>query len=172
MSKYLNSTNFVVGKGSVAFEYDEVVEINVDGLFGAANGGGYVEAIEDPFRLSTARHTILTASGEMIERETRFYVLTGDDTERVRERSLYVATGDTHEYIPSAGQQGVVLKHHTEIIEAEDEDNFIIAGKGWGHGVGISQYGTYDLAKAGATAEQILALYFPSLSLCDYRELR
>ena len=60
----------------------------------------------------------------------------------------------------------------TETLTAEDPENFIFAGKGWGHGVGISQYGTKDLADAGVPAEQILALYFPKATLCDYRTMQ
>jgi stage II sporulation protein D len=38
---------------------------------------------------------------------------------------------------------------------------FIFRGKGWGHGVGMSQYGAMNLAKSGWNAEKILAHYFP-----------
>lgn len=37
---------------------------------------------------------------------------------------------------------------------------FVIEGRGWGHGVGMSQYGAYGLALQGATYEQILATYY------------
>ncbi|MBQ5390457.1 MAG: SpoIID/LytB domain-containing protein, partial [Clostridia bacterium] len=171
MYKYLGSANFVVGKGSVVFDYDEVVDIDVESLFGAGDGGGYVAPIDDPVKIGSSRHTVLTGDGEATERETRLYVMTADDVVRVRERSLYVATADTFEYLKASEGTGVTLMHHTEVLNAEDADNFIVAGKGSGHGVGISQYGTLDLAEAGATAEQILALYFPDLMLCDYHEL-
>lgn len=170
ISKYVNSANFVVGKGSVTFEYDEVVDIDVDSLLGSA-GGSYIEQVEEYFDLGSARHTVLTADGLLRESSTRHYVQTADDVVRVQEKKLMVATADNFNYVGATGGSGVTLEHHTEVIEAEDEDNFIIAGKGWGHGVGISQYGTYDLAEAGATAEQILALYFPLLEIRDYHEL-
>ena len=41
--------------------------------------------------------------------------------------------------------------------------NFV--GGGFGHGVGLSQYGSYNLAKLGWTAEQILAFYYPETTL-------
>jgi stage II sporulation protein D len=37
---------------------------------------------------------------------------------------------------------------------------FVISGRGWGHGVGMSQYGAYGQANAGRTYEQILAHYY------------
>ena len=44
-------------------------------------------------------------------------------------------------------------------------EEFIIYGGGWGHGVGMCQVGTYGLAKAGKTCEEILEHYFPKGSL-------
>ena len=41
--------------------------------------------------------------------------------------------------------------------------NFI--GGGFGHGVGLSQYGSYNLANLGWSAEQILAFYYPQTTL-------
>jgi stage II sporulation protein D len=38
---------------------------------------------------------------------------------------------------------------------------FRIAGRGWGHGVGLCQVGACSLAKDGWTAERILAYYYP-----------
>jgi len=37
----------------------------------------------------------------------------------------------------------------------------VFTGHGWGHGVGMSQYGAYGYAQHGWTAEQILAHYYP-----------
>lgn len=38
-------------------------------------------------------------------------------------------------------------------------------GGGLGHGVGLSQYGSYNLAKLGWSSEQILAFYYPGTKL-------
>jgi stage II sporulation protein D len=42
---------------------------------------------------------------------------------------------------------------------------FVVTGHGWGHGVGMSQYGAYGFAQHGWTYDQILAHYFPGTSL-------
>jgi stage II sporulation protein D len=42
---------------------------------------------------------------------------------------------------------------------------FLISGRGWGHGVGLSQYGAYGFAQQGATYDQILAHYYPGTAL-------
>ena len=38
-------------------------------------------------------------------------------------------------------------------------------GSGWGHGIGLSQYGARAMAARGATAVEILAHYFPGTTL-------
>ena len=42
---------------------------------------------------------------------------------------------------------------------------YSFVGGGFGHGVGMSQYGSYNLAKLGWSAEQILAFYYPQTTL-------
>ncbi|MFT4110236.1 hypothetical protein [Propionicimonas sp.] len=37
---------------------------------------------------------------------------------------------------------------------------FVVRGSGAGHGVGMSQYGAYQLARTGSTAAQILGYYY------------
>ena len=42
---------------------------------------------------------------------------------------------------------------------------FLVSGHGFGHGVGMSQYGAYGYAQHGATFQQILAHYYPGTTL-------
>jgi SpoIID/LytB domain protein len=53
---------------------------------------------------------------------------------------------------PAAGQQAPA--------SAYGEAVFVVSGRGWGHGVGMSQYGAYGQALAGRTYDQILAHYY------------
>ena len=51
-------------------------------------------------------------------------------------------------------------------MEAEI-DSIVITAKGYGHGVGMSQYGANAMAKNGATWREILAYYYPETTLTD-----
>ncbi len=42
---------------------------------------------------------------------------------------------------------------------------FVISGKGYGHGVGMSQYGAYGMANAGYTYDEILSYYYTGIAL-------
>ncbi|MFQ5426754.1 MAG: SpoIID/LytB domain-containing protein, partial [Gaiellales bacterium] len=48
---------------------------------------------------------------------------------------------------------------------AHARTTFIVTGFGWGHGVGMSQYGAYGLAQQGASFDAILATYYPGTTL-------
>ena len=46
-----------------------------------------------------------------------------------------------------------------------DGDGFILQGRGWGHGVGLCQWGAAELARRGLSAEEILQFYYPGATL-------
>ena len=45
------------------------------------------------------------------------------------------------------------------------------AGRGWGHGVGMCQWGAAELARRGVSAAEILSYYYPGTELATVREL-
>ena len=46
-----------------------------------------------------------------------------------------------------------------------EDETFSVATKGYGHGVGLSQYGANRLAESGKNYKEILAHYFPGTKL-------
>jgi stage II sporulation protein D len=44
---------------------------------------------------------------------------------------------------------------------------FVVKGKGWGHGVGLSQWGAYGMARDGKTWRQIMAHYYRDTAVGD-----
>jgi stage II sporulation protein D len=49
--------------------------------------------------------------------------------------------------------------------ESDHVASFIFTGRGWGHGVGMCQFGAYGLAKQGLNVEQILKTYYTGIEL-------
>ena len=43
--------------------------------------------------------------------------------------------------------------------------DLVLSGRGWGHGVGLCQMGAKTLAESGKSAEEILAVYYPGVTL-------
>lgn len=57
--------------------------------------------------------------------------------------------------------QNEKLKEKVEFKAKEGETVFIFEGRGWGHGVGMSQWGAKTLAERGQNYTDILKFYFP-----------
>ena len=52
-----------------------------------------------------------------------------------------------------------------------DGDNILVWGKGFGHGIGMSQQGAMKMARDGFSYEGILQFYFHEVRLMDFRDL-
>lgn len=47
---------------------------------------------------------------------------------------------------------------------------FDLIGKGWGHGVGMCQWGAHQMAEERHKYDEILSFYYPGADIVDYRE--
>lgn len=45
-------------------------------------------------------------------------------------------------------------------------------GLGWGHGVGMCQWGAYYMARRGKKANEILNFYYPASNIVDYKDVK
>jgi len=59
--------------------------------------------------------------------------------------------------VPASGQQAPTSSYGEAV--------FLVSGRGWGHGVGMSQYGAYGQALAGRTYSQILGHYYSGTTI-------
>ena len=142
LAKYVNSANFVVGKGSVtanitSFATDSVESTPVITAGGAAS------------LTNSQTQSVISASG-----------------------TTQVPNVEQFHYITSSGTGQLSYVNSTvtpTVIYASDANNFIFAGKGYGHGVGLSQIGLRDLANQGVAAADMLKLYFTGIEIKDYR---
>lgn len=50
-------------------------------------------------------------------------------------------------------------------------DGFVLDGHGWGHGVGMCQWGAAELARRGVVAEDILSFYYPETQVVNLSDL-
>ncbi len=70
--------------------------------------------------------------------------------------------------LPDLAAVNIVRTQRTVIAEGT-AGNFVFIGRGWGHGVGLSQFGAKALADMGYSHETILDTYFPGTARADYR---
>jgi stage II sporulation protein D len=65
---------------------------------------------------------------------------------------------------------GLGLRENLFVIDRERDaagnvTRFVFTGKGWGHGVGLCQVGSFGMAQAGSTFERILRHYYSGINL-------
>ncbi len=87
-------------------------------------------------------------------------------------QNMYVITaqGEKTLYSPTIGVEALT-KTGLATVEPTSERVFTIIGKGYGHGVGMSQYGAMTLAQNGYDYNYILGLYYPGTEIVDFRSL-
>ncbi len=77
---------------------------------------------------------------------------------------LLILAENTSQIIPGKKLREImgfnVLRSTFFQVENE-KDEFVFRGKGWGHGVGMSQWGAAKMGKMGYTTEEILRFYYP-----------
>ena len=50
--------------------------------------------------------------------------------------------------------------------------DYVFRGNGFGHGVGLNQWGAHEMSKRGATFDQILAFYYPNTVIEPFTDTR
>lgn len=60
---------------------------------------------------------------------------------------------------------GYDLLRSTLFNVRKDKDKFIFKGRGWGHGVGMSQWGAKMMGEIGYNVEEILQFYYPGTKI-------
>ncbi len=152
--KYCYSANFVIGQGKVDYTYD-VVTPNSEEVW---------DSHSSVTLLDLAMLTIRTAFGVFnSEGDEGVSVISADS-----EGNVSVDVVNEPVMVLYSTAINIAPKYVTSreiLTEVADSDtDFVIVGKGNGHGVGISQYGSKCLADFGYTCEQIIAAYFTGVS--------
>ena len=98
--------------------------------------------------------------------------VTAQTTLAITERgeSGRAATIDVNNHPLGAAELRIALgstkMRSTLLTSLKNEDGQIhMAGKGYGHGVGMSQWGAYGMAQSGASAEEIVTHYFKNVTV-------
>jgi stage II sporulation protein D len=86
-----------------------------------------------------------------------------EDTEG---RTVTFSAGSRYAFCYYSARLNLPSIHFTVQISATNPDVYVFSGSGWGHNVGMSQFGAYAMAKYyGKTYDQILAFYYTGAGL-------
>lgn len=102
----------------------------------------------------TGKYTVLGANGKTSEYPD------------ARGQGLQVISGSkTVSQVNGGSDSFVVMNNSSQFRVATKEPNYILWGGGWGHGLGMSQWGAYGMAAEGYKYDQILTHYYTNVYL-------
>ena len=64
-----------------------------------------------------------------------------------------------------------IFSNYMEIENDKKNERLLITGRGFGHGVGASQWGMYNLAKKGYNYQKIIKFYYQNVKIEDEQDV-
>lgn len=95
-----------------------------------------------------------------------FTIAEKDDSGRVKKFKVGTSEVDANTFRIKIGSTEMKSTLITDIIVSANSINF--TGRGYGHGVGMSQWGAKILAEEGKSAEDIVKFYFKDIEIAKY----
>lgn len=116
----------------------------------------------------------LKSSGYNIGRISSVKVLSKNKSERVEKLEIVDASGGT---VIMAGKGFRQMIGPNELRSTKFDvsvalGQLIVTGRGWGHGVGMCQWGAFGQAKQGKKADEILKYYYPGAEILAIDTMR
>jgi len=140
LNKSARSQRFTITGGT-----ESVTAPSTGGGSGSKKNGFYVNGSDDKLS-SLDGVSVINGDGDTTEMESGdFYVITADGKEK-----LTSGAASSGKKKPSSNKTG---------------DEFTLTGTGYGHNVGMSQYGARAMAEEGYDYEEILEFYFTDIKI-------
>ena len=114
------------------------------------------------FGLRSQKYTITSSASSAAE----LYAVSSSQTQKLSSYSVITATGKTT--APLNGiyiMTGSGLKQQTDSESLVAPGTYVLNGVGWGHAIGMSQYGAKAMADSGFLYNQILEFYYKGTTL-------
>jgi len=71
--------------------------------------------------------------------------------------------------LPRAAPAAEMPSLNSAVVVKEEDGFFVFRGRGWGHGVGLSQWGAMAMARDGWSAKRILEHYYSGTTVKRFR---
>jgi len=100
---------------------------------------------------------------QYIERKGSVYTMENGKI-KVLEKTVSNRTDNLRPYFGTQGNYQNLRSPNVTSVSA-DSSKFTVVGSGWGHGIGMSQWGAYQMSKQGYNYRDILGFYYPGTSI-------
>lgn len=149
-------------KVSAVFPSGRVSELNISG------GGTNVSFLKERARTILDLRSQLYTVREQLEASV--WIVSANTQGREMKHSFNELEGKWA--VSAYGSKGMLTENSYSVLTAGGGGTvpslaYIIEGRGWGHGIGMSQYGAYNRSRAGHTYAEILSFYYPGTELVN-----
>lgn len=125
-----------------------VLELRIDGTSGSytlekANTRSFLGLRSQLYTVTAPSEPVYAADGNGIAKAVMGYAVTENGVEPVSAE------------VYAADENGTVK------LEKNENAEYVFSGRGYGHGVGLSQWGAYEMAVLGFRYDEILNYYYP-----------
>ena len=146
--------------------------VNVNGN----NAHPYLKGVEDPYEYMTDSINYMSSwqvkftPEELAEKMEMSNVVSVEPTYselgNVIKLTFTSSNGQTGTLLRGSCRTGLGLYSIRYTVSTDSEGNFVFDGRGWGHNLGMSQFGAYSMAKYfEKTYEEILGFYYTGVEL-------
>jgi SpoIID/LytB domain protein len=170
LSPYVDSANFVVTKSGTPVNRTNYTMLGFGGVNNEKTAG--VDVLGNPYKYNVIGRgifSVLTASGlKQFSDGISEKIMTATGI-----KDLNMSYALDSQYYPTItgvnGDQIPDIKNIKTILESETiqteyaSNSFTFISRGWGHGVGLSQYGIYELGNVGYDYKYILEAYYSGI---------
>lgn len=164
LASKLNANGYSIGKITNVYAAQTTEAGNVYKL-ALSDGTTTVTLTGENMRFVLGTSILYSQHFNVITTGTSLYVNDGGTT--VPPNGAYVITGDGT-ISPLGGSARTALTANgieTIAVSGGGEATFTFDGKGWGHSVGLGQWGSYGMAMLGYTFDQILKYYYTGVQI-------
>lgn len=164
-TEIMNSKGYDIGEVTdiIAKEYSEAGRVTLLEVKGTKGSQTFKrEQCRTIFSEATLSQKY-TISGGGKTSYPEIYVLGADGVKKVSLENLNVLGKGTVTRVSATDGKNVKVYEGTKAGES-----FVFTGEGWGHGVGMSQYGAKGMAEAGFTYDEILTHYYQGTHLEEF----
>ena len=118
---------------------------------------------------SSTDHSITVNGSEKVANTDGLYAISGDGNISRLGEDVYVISGSGTVSKLEPGQGENQNNTYGNSVAVVENGSITFIGRGWGHNIGMSQYGANNLAKRGYNAYQILKYFYANTKFARVR---
>lgn len=164
--RWANGQSNTIGVDKIRSRFD------VNSIRFTVNGAGTGNAAAESAQPSAGGDVLVNDAGKLNGLEGK-YVISGSGSVSSLGGSAYIisGTGSVSEYgnnIGTGGGNPTATPQPEGGTVTVSGNSYTFSGGGWGHQVGMSQFGANAMARRGFTGDQIITFYFPGVQVAHY----